>query len=50
MEPCEDVPLGMPQGTVLTTVLFLIISDKNREVKESVIRSFADDDKVIKKI
>ena len=47
----EDVLLGVPQGTVLAAILFVImISDINENVKEYLKRSFADDTRVNKKI
>merc|ERR1739842_211877 len=40
----EDVLSGVPQGTVLAAILFIImISDIDKEVRRSVIRCFADD-------
>ena len=47
----EDVVSGVPQGTVLAAILFIImISDINDEVKECIVRCFADDTRVSKKI
>ena len=49
----EDVTSGVPQGTVLAAILFIImISDIDEKVKESIVRCFADDtrnSKIIKK-
>ena len=40
----QDVLSGVPQGTVLAAILFIImISDIDKEVRRSVIRCFADD-------
>merc|ERR1712002_797222 len=47
----EDVISGVPQGTVLAAILFVImISDMGEDVKLSIIRCFADDTRVNKKI
>ena len=47
----EDVLSGVPLGTVLVAILFVImISDIDENVKECLIRSFADDTRVNKKI
>ena len=47
----QDVISGVPQGTVLAALLFVImISDIDEEVKNSIIRCFADDTKVSSKI
>ena len=47
----EDVISGVPQGTVLAAILFVImISDIDENVKECIVRSFADDTRVNKKI
>ena len=47
----ESVLSGVPQGTVLAAILFVImISDINENVKECIVRSFADDTRVNKKI
>merc|ERR1712030_51100 len=47
----EDVISGVPQGTVLAAILFVImISDIDENVKNCLVRSFADDTRVNKKI
>merc|ERR1712090_13878 len=47
----EDVITGVPQGTVLAAILFVImISDIDEGVKNCLVRSFADDTRVNKKI
>ena len=47
----EDVISGVPQGTVLAAMLFVImISDIDEDVKKCIVRSFADDTRVNKKI
>ena len=47
----ESVISGVPQGTVLAAILFVImISDINENVKKCIIRSFADDTRVNNKI
>merc|ERR1711888_205015 len=47
----EDVISGVPQGTVLAAILFFImISDIDENVKNCIVRSFADDTRVNKKI
>merc|ERR1711888_52025 len=47
----EDVISGVPQGTVLAAILFVImISDIDEDVKRCIIRCFADDTRVNKKI
>ena len=47
----EDVISGVPQGTVLAAILFVImISDIDENVKSCLVRSFADDTRVNKKI
>ena len=47
----EDVISGVPQGTVLAAILFVImISDIDENVKKCIVRSFADDTRINKKI
>ena len=47
----EDVISGVPQGTVLAAILFVImISDIDENVKNCLVRSFADDTRINKKI
>ena len=47
----EDVTSGVPQGTVLAAILFIImISDIDENIKDSIVRSFADDTRVSKVI
>ena len=47
----ENVISGVPQGTVLAAILFVImISDIDENVKKSIVRSFADDTRVNKMI
>ena len=47
----ESVLSGVPQGTVLAAILFVImISDIDENVKKCIIRSFADDTRVNNKI
>ena len=47
----EKVISGVPQGTVLAAIIFVImISDIDENVKECMLRSFADDTRVNKKI
>lgn len=47
----EKVISGVPQGTVLGPVLFLIhVSDIDQEVKHSRVASFADDTRVLRKV
>ncbi len=46
-----DIMSGVPQGTVLAAVLFVImISDIDENVLKCIVRSFADDTRVSKKI
>ena len=47
----EDVTSGVPQGTVLAAILFIImISDINEKIKEAIVRCFADDTRVSMRI
>merc|ERR1711888_493258 len=47
----KDVISGVPQGTVLAAILFVImISDIDENVENCLVRSFADDTRVNKKI
>ncbi|CAL4216515.1 unnamed protein product, partial [Meganyctiphanes norvegica] len=47
----ENVMSGVPQGTVLAAILYVImISDIDENVKACIVRSFADDTRVSKKI
>ena len=47
----ENVLSGVPQGTVLAAILFIImISDIDEHVKECIVRCFADDTRVSNKI
>ena len=47
----QNVSSGVPQGTVLGPVLFLMmISDIDEKVKACIVRSFADDTRISKKI
>ena len=47
----QDVILGVPQGTVLASILFIImISDIDEELRNSISRLFADDTKISAKI
>ncbi|CAL4076336.1 unnamed protein product [Meganyctiphanes norvegica] len=51
MSDVQDVLSGVPQGTVLAAVLFVImISDIDKNVKSSIVRLFADDTKISLKI
>ena len=46
-----EVTSGVPQGTVLAAILFVImISDIEENVKLCILRSFADDTRVSKKV
>ncbi|CAL4197308.1 unnamed protein product, partial [Meganyctiphanes norvegica] len=45
-----EVKSGVPQGTVLAAILFIImIADIDEKVKESIVRCFADDTRVSKR-
>ena len=47
----RDVMSGVPQATVLAAILFVImISDIDEKVKNFILRSFADDTRVKKKV
>ncbi|CAL4064871.1 unnamed protein product, partial [Meganyctiphanes norvegica] len=47
MSDVQDVLSGVPQGTVLAAVLFIImISDVDENVKSSIVRLFADDTRI----
>ena len=47
----SEVLSGVPQGTVLAAILFVImIHDINEDAKEVIVRSFADDTRVSKEI
>ena len=47
----QDVLSGVPQGTVLASILFIImISDIDEDLKNSINMLFADDTKVSVKI
>ena len=46
-----EVTSGVPQGTVLAAILFVImILDIDENVKMCILRSFADDTRVSKKV
>ena len=47
----QDVVSGVPQGTVLASILFIImISDIDESLKSSIVRLFADDTRMSAKI
>ena len=47
----QEVISRVPQVTVLSSILFIImISDIDEDVKKCIVRSFADDTRVNKKI
>ena len=47
----QDVISGVPQGTVLVSIFFIImISDIDENLKASIVRLFADDTRVSAKI
>ena len=47
----EEVTSGVPQGTVLAALLFIImISDIDENIRESIVRCFADDTRNSKRI
>ena len=47
----QDVISGVPQGTVLASIFFIImISDIDKNLKNSIVRLFADDTRVSSKI
>ncbi|CAL4259782.1 unnamed protein product, partial [Meganyctiphanes norvegica] len=51
MSDVQDVLSGVPQGTVLAAVLFIImISDVDENIKSSIVRLFADDTRISRKI
>ena len=51
MSEVNDVLSGVPQGTVLAAILFVImISDIDEDVKRSIVRSFGDDTRASLKI
>ena len=51
MSELQDVLSGVPQGTVLAAILFVImIADIDEEVENSIVRSFADDTRTSLKI
>ena len=46
-----NVLSGVPQGTVLAAILFVImISDIDENIKECILRSFVNDTRISKKI
>ena len=47
----EDVLSGVPQGTVMAAILFTImISDIDEDVRQCIVRCFADDTRINKRI
>ena len=47
----QDVISGVPQGTVLASILFIImISDIDEEIKRCIVRCFADDTRLNMKV
>ena len=47
----EDILSGVPQGTMLPAILFVIImSEIDENIKKSIVKSFVDDIKASKKI
>ena len=47
----QEVISGVPQGTVLASIFFIImISDIDENLKNSIVRLFADDTRVSAKI
>ena len=47
----QDVISGVPQGTVLASIFFIVmISDIDEGLRNSIIRLFADDTRVSAKI
>ena len=45
-----EVLSGVPQGTLLAALLFVIISDIDENIQKSIVRSFVDDTRVNRKI
>ena len=47
----SDIVSGVPQGTILAALLFLVyISDINEKINESTLVSYADDSKMFKRV
>ena len=45
---CEEITCGVPQGSILGPLLFIIyINDMHRAVKQSIVHHFADDTNLI---